>query len=188
LHGRIFRVTASGRPLLKPEPVAGQPIGALLDRLTSPEDRVRYRARIELSARPTNEVMAALDGWIARLDRNDPRFEHHMMQALWMRQWHNRVDEKLLGRMLRSPEPLARAAATRVLCYWRDRVPNTLALLKVQVADEHPAVRLEAVRAASFFTSNEAASIALASLQHPQDRFLEYTLDQTMRTLQPFIK
>jgi hypothetical protein len=90
--------------------------------------------------------------------------------------------------MLRSPEPWARAAATRVLCYWRDRVANPLALLKVQVNDPHPAVRLEAVRAASFFQTNEAAEVALASLQHPQDRFLEYTLDQAMRTLQPFIK
>jgi hypothetical protein len=132
--------------------------------------------------------MAALDGWIPKLDQKDPQYEHHLMEALWLRQWHNRVDEKLLSRMLRSPEPHARAAATRVLCYWRDRVANPLALLKIQVADEHPAVRLEAVRAASFFTTNEAAEIALASLQMPQDRFLEYTLDQTMRTLQPFVR
>ena len=37
--------------------------------------------------------------------------------------------------MLRSSEPWARAAATRVLCYWRDRVANPLALLKTQVND-----------------------------------------------------
>ena len=47
---------------------------------------------------------------------------------------------------------------------------------------------VEAVRTASFFTTNEAAEIALASLNHPQDRFLTYTLDQTMNTLKPFIK
>ena len=47
-----------------------------------------------------------------------------MMEALWVQQWHNRVDEALLKRMLRSSEPWARAAATRVLCYWRDRVPT----------------------------------------------------------------
>ena len=187
-HGRVYRVTAVGRPLLTPARIAGEPIPALLELLKSPEYRVRYRTKIELSARSTNDVMAALDAWIPKLDAKGPEFEHHMMEALWLRQWHNRVDEKLLGRMLRSPEPLARAAATRVLCYWRDRVANPLALLKVQVADEHPAVRLEAVRAASFFTTNEAAEVALASLQMPQDRFLEYTLDQAMRTLQPFIK
>ena len=73
-----------------------------------------------------------------------------MMEALWVQQWHNRVDQAL-KRMLRSSEPWARAAATRVLCYWRDRVPDAMALLNAQVADAHPAVRLEAVRAASFF-------------------------------------
>jgi glucose/arabinose dehydrogenase len=188
LHGRVYRVTAVGRPLLKPAAIAGQPIPALLELLSEPEDRVRYRAKIELSARDTREVMAALQTWTDRLDPKDPRYEHHMMEALWVHQWHNRVDEKLLGRMLRSSEPWARAAATRVLCYWRDRVPNALGLLKAQVADAHPAVRLEAVRAASFFTVPEAAEVALASANHPQDRFLTYTLDQAMRTLKAFMR
>jgi hypothetical protein len=188
LHGRIYRVTYPGRPLLKPIKIAGEPIDRLLDLLKEPEDRVRYRAKIELSGRDTKEVMSALQAWIDRLDPKDARYEHHMMEALWVRQWHNRVDEKLLTRMLRSPEPWARAAATRVLCYWRDRVANPLALLKVQANDEHPAVRLEAVRAASFFQTSEAAAVALESLNHPQDRFLEYTLDQTMKTLKPFVR
>ena len=82
-----------------------------------------------------------------------------MMEALWVQQWHNRVERALLKRMLRSSEPWARAAATRVLCYWRDRVPDALALLKVQANDEHPAVRLEAVRAASFFRTADAVAL-----------------------------
>jgi hypothetical protein len=110
------------------------------------------------------------------------------MEALWVHQWHNRVNEKLLGRMLQSKEPWARAAATRVLCYWRDRVQNPLALLKTLATDAHPAVRLEAIRAASFFRTQEAAEVALASLAQPQDRFLTYTLDQAMNTLKVFIK
>ena len=187
-HGRIYRITYPGRPLLTPARIAGEPIAALLDLLKAPENRVRYRAKIELSARATAAVMAALDRWVAGLDQTDPSYEHHMMEALWMRQWHNRVDEPLLKRMLRSADPWARASATRVLCYWRDRVSSPLALLKVQVHDEHPAVRLEAIRAASFFQTNEAAEVALASLDHPQDRFLTYTLDQTMKTLKAFLK
>jgi glucose/arabinose dehydrogenase/lysophospholipase L1-like esterase len=188
LHGRIYRVTFPERPLLTPAPIAGQPIPRLLDLLKEPEDRVRYRAKIELSGRETNEVIGALQAWADRLDAKDPQYEHHMMEALWVHQWHNRVNEALLTRMLRSSEPWARAAATRVLCYWRDRVKNPLALLKVQVNDDHPAVRLEAVRAASFFQSSEAAEVALASLSHPQDRFLTFTLDQTMNALKPFIR
>jgi hypothetical protein len=188
VHGRIYRVTYPGRPLLQPAKIAGQPIARLLDLLKEPEDRVRYRVKIELSDRDTKEVMAALQTWIDGLDPKSERYEHHMLEALWLQQWHNRVNETLLKRMLRSSDPWARAAATRVLCYWRDRIANPLALLKVQANDEHPAVRLEAVRAASFFQSSEAAAVALESLNHPQDRFIDYTLDQTMKTLKPFMR
>jgi len=71
-------------------------------------------------------------------------YEHHLTEALWVHQWHNVVDEDLLKRMLRSPDYHARAAATHVLCYWRDRVKDALALLKIQAEDESPRVRLEA--------------------------------------------
>jgi azurin len=185
LHGRVFRVTYPGRPLLKPAQVAGAPIPQLLDLLKEPENRVRYRAKIELSGRTTADVVAALQTWIERLDPKDPQYEHHMMEALWVHQWHNRVNETLLSRMLRSKEPWARAAATRVLCYWRDRVANPLGTLKVLAADPHPGVRLEAVRTASFLQGPDAARVALASLESPQDRFLDYTLEQTLATLNP---
>ncbi len=188
LHGRVFRVTYPERPLLTPPRIAGQPIPQLLELLKEPENRARYRAKIELSARDTTEVLSALRSWMERLDPKDPSYEHHLMEVLWVHQWHNRVDEKLLTRMLKSGDPWARAAAARVLCYWRDRIANPLALLKGLANDPHPAVRLEAVRATSFFQTTEAAKIALESLNHPQDRFLEYTLDQAMNTLQPFIR
>ena len=187
-HGRVFRVTYPGRPLITPVRIAGEPISRLLDVLKEPEDRVRYRAKIELSGRNTADVMAGLQKWVESLDPKHARYEHQMMEALWVHQWHNRVNDKLLARMLRSSEPWARAAATRVLCYWRDRVAKPLALLKAQANDPHPAVRLEAVRAASFFQTQEAAEVALESLNHPQDRFLEYTLDQAMNTLKAYIR
>ena len=60
-HGRIYRVTYQGRPLLKPAKIAGEPIRRLLDLLKEPEDRVRYRAKIELSGRDTNEVLSRAD-------------------------------------------------------------------------------------------------------------------------------
>ena len=88
--------------------------------------------------------------------------------------------------MLRCPEPQARAAATRVLCYWRDQVDDPIALLQVQVNDEHPRVRLEAVRALSFFEGEDAVraqEVALESLLHAQDYYLEYTLNETNATL-----
>jgi plastocyanin len=100
-------------------------------------------------------------------------------------QWHHVVDEDLLRRVLASPEPRARAAAVRVLGYWRDRVTAPLELLRVAANDEAPRVRLEAVRVASFFDGRGALEVACEVLKHDTDYYLEYTADATLRVLQP---
>lgn len=188
LHGRVYRVTYEGRPLLQGAKIAGEPILRLLDLLKEPENRVRYRTRIELSARDSEEVVAAVDQWVAGLDRTDSKHEHHLLEALWVYQHHNVVNPELLERILSSPDFHARAAATRVLCYWRDRVASSIALLKRMAADRHPRVRLEAVRAASFFTAPEAVEIAEIAAEQPTDRYLEYVRNETLRTLEPHWK
>ncbi len=192
-HGRIYRITYEGRPLLKPRKIDGQPIPALLEALKEPENDVRTRAKIELGKRDTAAVMTALKKWTASLDKNDQAYEHHLTEALWVHQWHNVVDEELLKRMLRSPDHHARAAATRVLCYWRDRVQNPLALLEAQVKDEHPRVRLEAVRACSFFTTAKAGEVALEVLDkeanpNKPDYYIKYCLDETMKALDKYMR
>ena len=123
-HGRVYRVTYEGRPLSPRVWIAGQPIEALLDRLKETEDRVRYRAKVELSSRPTRDVLAAVKAWVAKLDKADAEHEHDLTEALWVHQYHDVVDLELLDRVLASPDFRARAAATRVLCAWRDRVPR----------------------------------------------------------------
>jgi hypothetical protein len=188
VHGRIYRVTYNGAAPRKPAKIAGEPIPALLELLRDPEDRVRSRAKIELGGRDTEFVIKSLTQWMAKLDAKDPNYQHHLLEALWVHQYHNVVDESLLKRMLRSPDYHARAAATRVLCYWRDRVSDALGLLKAQTNDEHPRVRLEAVRACSFFTTPTAAEVAVEVLSHPMDKYLQYTLDETMNTLDRFTK
>jgi HEAT repeat protein len=187
-HGRVYRITYEGRPLLKPEKIAGEPVEKLLDLLKNPDNRVRYRAKIELGGRDTKQVIPAVEKWVAALDKNDKDHQHQLMEGLWVYQWHNVVNEPLLKQMLRSPDHHARAAATRVLCYWRDRVKDPLALLKVQAGDDHARVRLEAVRACSFFTTPEAAEVALESLNKPQDEYEKYVLDETMKTLDKYAK
>ncbi len=187
-HGRVYRITYRGRPLLKPKPIAGQPIEALLDLLKEPEDRVRYRARIELSGRNSAEVLRAAERWLQRLDRSDPDYEHHVLEILWLYSQHDVVNEELLDRVLSFRDHRARAAATRVLCYWRDRISDPLGRLEKLVLDEHPLVRLEAVRACSFFRSARAAEIALQVLKRPMDEYLYYTLGETMTQLEPWWK
>ena len=187
-HGRIYRITYPGRPLVKAPPIAGAPLSGLLDALKEPEDTTRHLAKVELNRRNAGEVVAALGAWTAALDAADPEYQHHLLETLWVHQYLNVINEPLLRKMLRSPDARARAAATRVLCYWRDRVAGPLALLKVQANDENPRVRLEAVRACSFFATQEAVDVALETLNHPQDGYLKYTLDETMRTLDLVVK
>jgi len=192
-HGRIYRITYEGRALLKPVKIDGQPVEALLEALKTPENDVRTRAKIELGKRDSARVIAAVNKWVAKLDKNDKDYQHHLMEALWVHQWHNVVDEALLKQMLRSPDYHARAAATRVLCYWRDRVKDPLALLAAQAGDEHPRVRLEAVRACSFFKTAKAAEVALLALDKEKnpdkpDYYIKYCLDETMKALDKFTK
>jgi putative heme-binding domain-containing protein len=187
-HGRVYRVTYEDRPLLKPVKISGETIAKLLDILKEPEDRVRYRARIELGGRDTDQVIAAAQKWIAGLDANDPEYEHHLLEGLWVHQYHNVVNVDLLRRLLRARSYRARAAATRVLCYWRDRVPDSLEMLKKLAADSHPRVRLEAVRAASFYTVPEAVEVPLISAGHPTDVYLDFVRGETMKALEPYVR
>src|SRR5260221_5208476 len=76
-HGRVYRVTYAGRPLVEPAKIAGQPIDKLLDLLKDPDDRVRYRARIELGGRPSDEAVTAIRKWVDRVDTKDTHYEHH---------------------------------------------------------------------------------------------------------------
>ncbi len=124
-HGRIYRLTYQGKTIPAAK-IDGQPIPALLELLKEPENNVRERAKIELSKHESTEVIAATQAWLKALDPADPQFQHHLLEGLWVHQWHNAVNADLLQRLLASPDPRVRAQAVRVLCYWRDRVPNAL--------------------------------------------------------------
>ena len=185
--GRVYRITHKNRPLVQPEKIAGQPVEKLLDLLKSSDDRVRYRTRTELGSRDVKDVAASVPTWLANLSKTDPAYEHHVLEGLWLHQNLNVVNEKLLSEVLKSKDPRARAAATRVLVLWHDRVKEPLTHLQKLVNDEHPRVRLEAVRGLAFFRSADAAKaqeIALESLAHPQDPYLEYVFNETNKTLE----
>lgn len=183
-HGRIWRITAKGRPLNERPRIEGEPIEAQLELLKAYEDRTRYQARLALRARPTATVVAALKKWIEALDTADPNYEHHLLEALWVYEHHDWVEPEVLNALLQAKEFRARAAATRILQHWFDRVDGALTVLRRMVNDPEPRVRLEAVRALSFVPTTEAAEIALEALKHPVDYYLHYTLDSTITTLE----
>lgn len=117
-HGRIYRLTAVGRPLQTTVPIDGVPILTLLDHLKSPVDSIRHRTRIELSERDSSEVIATTKEWIRQFDRNKQSDAHHLLEALWLHQQHNVKNIELLGDLLKSPEPHARIAANTVKHLW----------------------------------------------------------------------
>lgn len=187
-HGRIYRLTYPSRPLLQPAKIAGEPIPHLLDLLKEPENNVRTRAKIELGARDPQAVVASLHEWVQQFDPQRLEDQHPLMEALWVHQGLNVVNEPLLRQMLHSPEPRARAAAVHVLGYWRDRVREPLALLRDTANDPSPRVRLEAVRVLSFLRGHEALAIAHEVLKYDTDYYLDYTFNETLRQLRKTTK
>ncbi|MBA4189567.1 MAG: dehydrogenase [Planctomycetaceae bacterium] len=188
LHGRIYKITAEGRELSVSPKIAGESIEKLLESLKSPEDRVRYRAKVELGARKSEEVIPAVKAWAAKLEGSGPDHEHALLEALWVHQYHNTVNGELLKKLLGSPTFQARAAAVRVLWAWRDRLPEALELLKKAAGDDHPRVRLEAVRAASYFTVPEAAEVVFVAQDKPADQYVNHVIGETMKALDPIVK
>ena len=117
-HGRIYRMTATGRPLQKPVAIAGQPIPVLLDNLKHPTDGVRQRTRVELSARDTKDVIAATRQWIKQFNPTKKEDAHPLLEALWVFQQHNVRNMELLNQLMQSPEQHAQIAAKTVNHFW----------------------------------------------------------------------
>lgn len=184
-HGRIWRVTAKNRPLVKRPELVTATVRELLEQLKSPESYTRHHAKRVLKERGVETVKPELDKWTAALDKTDPQFKHHRLEALWMYQAFDVANPSLLKSVLTSPTPQARAAAVRLLPHWSDRIENPVEWLSASVKDENPRVRLEAVRSLAAMPSQRAAELALQVLHQPMDQFLDYALWQTVRELRP---
>jgi putative heme-binding domain-containing protein len=182
-HGRVYRVTAQGRSLLSPPPIAGEPIATLVERLKEPEYRVRYRARIELSSRADRDVVAAARQLASGVDRRSADGGRTLLEALWLIQRCGTVDGPLLGELLGFADPRVRAAAVRVIRHSFRQVDGAAEKVARAARDDHPRVRLEALIAASWIGGGAAAQAALDTLRAPQDKFLRYAFAETMRTL-----
>ena len=123
-HGRIFRVSYTQKPLQKKVAIQGQTVEKLLENLKHPVDGVRHRTRVELSGRNSNEVIAATQKWIKQFDPKKKEDSHHLLEALWVHQQHNRRNGRLLNDLLKSPEPHARMAALTVQHHWYNADPT----------------------------------------------------------------
>ena len=185
-HGRVWRIIRKDRPLLPRPKLVGVPVAAVLDQLKAPEQWTRTQARRALSGRSRGEVAVTLAAWAARLDVCDPNLQHHLLEALWTYQSVDEVDRPLLTRLLRGDDPRIRAAATRVLGAWAERVGDATTLVAELAADPDPRVRLEAVQVAGRIPSAAAASAAVRALEMPSDPPLEFALRRSLAVLKPY--
>ena len=173
VHGRVYRITYPSRPLVKPANVAGASIAELLDNLKLPEYRTRYRTRRELRGHQASEVLPQLKSWVAKLNIEDARYEHNLVEALWVTWGLDQVDESLLHQVLQSKDYHARAAAVRVLRYSGHKIKNQPELLMRAAQDEHGRVRLEALVAASWLDKEVGLPIVMEAGKRPLDRWME---------------
>ena len=183
-HGRIWRITYTGKKTLEPVDMSTLKVGQLLDQLKVYEDRTKYRARIQLTEFPKEQVLAALPKWIDRIDAVDKNYEQYQLEGLWMYQRLHQVNEILLNKLLKAKDANIRAAATRVLYYWRDDLKNSQQRLITMSGDSSQRVRLEAIVSLSHF-KNEASFMALLlASEKPMDDYIEYALKESFKHFQ----
>ena len=180
VHGRIWRVTAKGRPLVERPKLVGASTEELFEHLKAPETWTRHHAKRVLKSRGS-KVVPKLNKWVAGLDKKDARYEHHLLEALWTYQTVDSPSPALLTRLLNADEPRVRAAAVRVLQHWKDRVDNPVDLLAERIEDDFPRVRLEAVRVLASIPRPKSVELALRALDGDVDRFMDYALWLTAR-------
>ena len=169
-HGRIYRVTYPARPLVEPAHIAGAAIEELLDNLTLPEYRSRYRTRRALRGHPASEVLPRLKAWVAELDSEAPEYEHRLVEALWVTWGLNSVDEDLLRSVMEAEDYRARAAAVRVLRY-NPQIEDQPAMLLEMADDPNGRVRLEAMVAASWQGADVGVPVVEEASRHELDRW-----------------
>src|SRR5690606_32104676 len=157
---------------------------ALFDNLKLPEDGTRHRTRRELRGRDTQEVLAYLPNWIATLDSTDARYEHHLLEGLWVSWGLNQVDEPLLRRLLfEAKDYRVRTAAVRVLRYTGHQVAEQASLLEQAAGDESGRVRLEALVAASWLPRQQALPVVSRITQKGVDDWTARTYEAILNRL-----
>jgi putative heme-binding domain-containing protein len=180
-HGRIWRVTYRGKPVVPKEDLTQLSTPELVERLASTNHWTRHMSKRVLKERGP-DVLPVLKQWSRSLDNTAPGYHRLRLEALWMYLALDTDEPELLQSLLECKDASARAAATRVA---GERYPERADWLQARVTDEHPRVRLEAVRALANSPDPQAVSWALRALDQEVDSWLDYALWQTVRELQP---
>lgn len=183
-HGRVWRITAKDRPLVKKPKLVDATIAQVVDHLKSPEQWTRHQARNVLAERDRDAVAKEIANWVNKLDPKDPEHDHHLVEAMWACQNVERPSEDILLRVLSAKDGHARSAGARVIRYWHQKLADPVALLAKAAADPFPRTRMEAILSAGYVPKAEAFSAALVALDHPRDVAIDIALPQTVNALE----
>jgi putative heme-binding domain-containing protein len=206
VHGRIWRVTHKKRPVVPRENLEQSENLQLLDNLLHANLHTQQQSR-RLLAEKGAAIVKDLRRWI-KIQSS----ESALLQGLWMYQSVDRVETRLLKRLLNAKDGRIRAAAVRVLAGWIKRTPGgavtsdiassrgwspaplplprseistrqALQWLGSRIEDDHPQVRLETLRALARIPVARSAELALSALTQPMDPHLDYALWLTINDL-----
>ncbi len=184
IHGRIWRVTAKGRKALPYPKVAGASVGNLLEMLKSKEGWTRHFAKRELRDRDPSNVRAVVDKWVSGLDKKDPAYDHHCLEAMWVMHSLDKLHKPLFQQLLSSKDPRARAAAIRMIYERHAEMDDPMPALTKAIWDVNAQVRLEAIHALRQLRRPESAKVALQALDKEMDDNLDFALWHTARELE----
>jgi len=184
-HGRVWRVSAKNAKPLKTPDLGGMNTAQLLEQLRSPERWIRYQAKRLLFHRSENEVVAACDAFVAKLDPTEEADLQLLYRVIGVYEAHETLREELMRTLLASTHHEARCYGVRMIGNWADSLANPLDLLNKHIRDEHPRVRLEAIVASTYVPSPKAIEVASLALDAPMDRFQDYALKQAVHALAP---
>ena len=179
-HGRIYRVTAEGRPLVKPAKMKGKPIAQVCENFFAAEDSTRYRARLELTGRDRNDIREQVANWVVERDVKKPADAQAMLECLWVFEEQQIVDPVLAALVFKAEEPRVRAAAIRTLGHWGEigtEVAGWEKLLTAASHDESALVRAEALKAAVAFPGLTGAEVIFEVATRPTDPELNTVLN-----------
>jgi len=181
-HGRIWRMTAKGRPVSSSPDFAKMDEETLVGQLGDSRRWNRFFAKYEMKNRDQTKVIKALDqriladGMAAKAAGST-----FVLESAWAKETIGVFDAALTTKLLSSPDHHVRAAALRILSRHLTEVPDAMKLLEKAVTDEHPQVRLAALSALNLVLQPEAIPVALRVLDKPMDNNIDFLLELMCR-------